>query len=313
MIKTKASAQLSRFASIAKVVLMVFAVVLIHVPDVDARRGGGGGGFSGGGGFRGGGGGSVRHSSAKRSRGASAQPTRGGARPGRDAKPGKAVTPGRGAKPGRAVTPGRSTKSGRGAARHRGASRRGHARYSARKDARRDWRRWRRNRALFAVGVAILTRPRYSTTVVISGNSYYYWGGVYYVRSGSKYVVVAPPAGAVVYAVPTYTTVVYAGTTPYYYAGGVYYVATNEPAAKPEIPDDVVLAESEENPPMTEDDHNYKVVAPPVGVTVTYLPDEAEEKRINGKTYFLYEGTYYRPFVSEGETIYQVAEGLTTG
>jgi hypothetical protein len=147
--------------------------------------------------------------------------------------------------------------------------------------------------------------------VVYAGNPHYYWGGVYYVSSGSRYVVVAPPPTVVVYAVPTYTTVVYAGTTPYYYAGNAYYVATDAPAPQPEIPDGVVLQESEENPPMTEDDHNYEVVEPPVGATVPYLPDEANEQRINGTTYFLYEGTYYRPFVSDGETIYQVVEDPT--
>lgn len=161
------------------------------------------------------------------------------------------------------------------------------------------------------MGVAILTRPRYSTTVVVTGSTYYYWGGVYYVSSGSRYTVVVPPPGAVVYAVPTYTTVVYVGTMPYYYAGGAYYVATSEPAPHPEIPDEVVLEESEENPPMTEDDHNYEVVEAPVGATAPYLPDEAAKKRIDGKTYFVYEGTYYRAFVSDGDTIYQVVENPT--
>lgn len=161
------------------------------------------------------------------------------------------------------------------------------------------------------MGVIIATRPRYSTTVVVTGTSYYYWGGVYYATSGSGYVVVAPPPGAVVYAVPTYTTVVYSGAAPYYYAGGGYYVATSEPATQPEIPDDVALEESEENPPMTKDDHNYKVVKPPVGATVPYLPDEAKKKTINGKTYLVYEDTYYRPYVSDGETIYQVVDNPT--
>lgn len=292
MISAKGSARLARLASIASVVLMGFAMLLIHVPEPYARSRGGG---------------SVRNSGARRSGGARAQPSGGGAR----AQP---STPGRGGAPGRGAAPGQTRAQAgatRGRSRHRSASRRGHARYSARKDARRDWQRWRRNRALFAVGVAIATRPRYSTTVVVTGTSYYYWGGVYYVRSGSRYVVVAPPPGAVVYAVPTYTTVVYVGTTPYYYADGAYYVATSEPAAQPEIPEDEVLEESEENPPMTEDDHNYKVVGPPVDSTVPYLPDEAQENRINGKTYFVYEGTYYRPFVSDGDTIYQVVEDPT--
>jgi hypothetical protein len=164
---------------------------------------------------------------------------------------------------------------------------------------------------LFAVGVAVLTRPRYSTTVVYAGNPHYYWGGVYYVSSGTSYVVVVPPPRTVVYAVPAYTTVVYVGTVPYYYSGNVYYVATDAPAVQPDIPDDVVLEESEENPPMIEDDHNYEVVEPPIGVTVTYLPDEAEEKIVDGTTYFVFESTYYRVFVSDGDTIYQVVETPT--
>jgi hypothetical protein len=147
--------------------------------------------------------------------------------------------------------------------------------------------------------------------VVVRGGTYYYWGGVYYVSSGSSYVVAVPPPTTVVYAVPTYTTVVYAGTTPYYYAGNAYYVATDAPAVQPKIPEGVVLEESEENVPMIEDDHNYEVVEPPVGATVSYLPDEADEKRIDGRTYFVYEGFYYRAFMSDGETIFQVVEDPT--
>jgi len=147
--------------------------------------------------------------------------------------------------------------------------------------------------------------------VVVTGTTYYYWGGVYYVSSGTRYVVVTPPPRSVVYAVPAYTTVVYVGTTPYYYSGNAYYVVTDEPAPQPDIPEYVVLQESEENPPMIEDEHNYEVVEPPVGVTVPYLPEEAEVKNILGKTYFVYDGTYHRAFVSDGDTIYQVVEDPT--
>ncbi len=45
-----------------------------------------------------------------------------------------------------------------------------------------------------------------------------------------------------------------------------------------------------------------------LGATAPYLPDEADEQTIGGTTYMVYEGTYYRPFVSEGETIYMVVE-----
>ncbi len=36
--------------------------------------------------------------------------------------------------------------------------------------------------------------------------------------------------------------------------------------------------------------------------------DEANEETIDGTTHMVYEGTYYRPFMSEGETIYMVVE-----
>ena len=67
--------------------------------------------------------------------------------------------------------------------------------------------------------------------------------------------------------------------------------------------------EGVESMDMTEgDDYNYEVVAHPVGATVPYLPDEAEEGRIAGKTYYVYADTYYKPFVSDGETIYMAVE-----
>ncbi len=56
------------------------------------------------------------------------------------------------------------------------------------------------------------------------------------------------------------------------------------------------------------DDENYKVVAPPIGATVPYIPDETDEKMIGGKKYFVYADTYYRPYASDGETIYMVVE-----
>jgi hypothetical protein len=59
---------------------------------------------------------------------------------------------------------------------------------------------------------------------------------------------------------------------------------------------------------MTDDEENYEVVAPPIGATVPYLPDEADEKTINGKKYLVYEGAYYRPFSSDGDTVYMVVE-----
>ena len=150
------------------------------------------------------------------------------------------------------------------------------------------------------------------------GTTYYYAGGVYYQSSGSGYVVVAPPPGAVVYSVPTYSTVVYVGETEYIYVNGTYYVPTTKPAESPPPPDpnatETASAEGAgEDPsdiPMheTEDDENYEVVAPPPGATVPYLPDDADEVKVNGKAYYVYNGTYYRPFASDDDTVYMVVE-----
>ena len=64
-------------------------------------------------------------------------------------------------------------------------------------------------------------------------------------------------------------------------------------------------------PVVLDDDQNYEVVAPPSGATVPYLPDEAREETVKGSTYMVYEGTYYRPFASEDETIYMVVDNPT--
>ena len=59
---------------------------------------------------------------------------------------------------------------------------------------------------------------------------------------------------------------------------------------------------------MTEGEENYEVVAPPIGATVTYLPEETKEELVGGKKYYVYEGTYYQAFASEDETVYMVVE-----
>lgn len=250
------------------------------------------------------GGGSVRHSSASR------------------------TTTRRGGASRTTVT---RTTARRPAARGGRAHHRADKRHSAWKDARRDYYRYRTINHLIRVGARVATRPPTYTTVVVSGSTYYYAGGVYYVSSGSGYVVVSSPPGAVVYAVPTHTTVVYVGSTPYYYYGGTYYVVTTQPAPQPAVVIDVSATSVKESypsyantaqpaggtekdaaapevPPMTNDDQSYEVVAPPTGATVPYLPDEADPETVNGKKYFVYEGTYYRPFSSEGDTVYMVVE-----
>ncbi len=64
-----------------------------------------------------------------------------------------------------------------------------------------------------------------------------------------------------------------------------------------------------ELPPVPlDDEQNYEVVQPPVGATVPYLPESAHQETVGGKAYFVHEGTFYKPFASDGETIYMVVE-----
>ena len=267
MMDKRTNNRMRRLVTIAGIGLL--AVNLIVVPAASADRRGRG---------------SVRHSSRSKPR------TSGRAAPGR-------ATPGR-------ATPRRSPASPRRTTARR-SSRRSYGRYSARKDAWRDYRRWRAITGLIR-GAYIATRPPRTTTVVVTGTSYYYSGGVYYTASGTGYVVVSAPPQAVVYGVPTATTVVYVRSTPYYYYGGTYYIATTQPAPPPPPPPEGT--DLSQQPEMTDDDHNYQVVTAPVGATVPYLPDEADKQSINGRSYFLYDGAYYRPFVSDGDTVYVVVE-----
>ena len=87
---------------------------------------------------------------------------------------------------------------------------------------------------MIVAGTYVATRPYRYSTVYVSSNPYYYYGGTFYVVDGTRYVVVAPPAGAVVYGVPAPTTVVYAGEDPYFYYNGTYYSSTDAKATPPE-------------------------------------------------------------------------------
>jgi hypothetical protein len=280
MTRTRASVRFTKAAAIVSAGLLAGGAV-VTAPNLAAEERGRG---------------SVRHSTAAE-RSKDTTGPRG---------QGKVTTPERRAAT--RVTTRRSTRAG---------VRRGYraGRHAAWHDARRHYRRWRRVTGLFRLGVYLATRPPKTTTVVVTGTTYYYSGGVYFVQSGSGYVVVAPPPGAVVYAVPTATTLVYVGTTRYFYYGGTFYVMSTKPAEQPPPPDPSAAAapsgEGEQtlaDVPMTDDEENYAVVAPPPGATVPYMPDEADETTVNGKTYYVHDDTYYQPFSSGGDTIYMVVE-----
>ena len=86
--------------------------------------------------------------------------------------------------------------------------------------------------------------------------------------------------GALCATLPVGYTTVYVGGDPYYYYGGNYYVP---------------------------DSDQYRVVAPPIGATVNYLPSGAKSVVIDGVTYYELDDTWYRRFFdSSGQVIYQV-------
>jgi hypothetical protein len=45
---------------------------------------------------------------------------------------------------------------------------------------------------------------------------------------------------------------------------------------------------------------------PPIGATVTSLPNGAVSETINGTAYFRFGNAYYRPFYSGSSVIYEV-------
>jgi hypothetical protein len=49
-----------------------------------------------------------------------------------------------------------------------------------------------------------------------------------------------------------------------------------------------------------------KVNPPPIGSTVTTLPNGAVGQNIKGTTYFVFGGAYYHPFYSGSSVIYEV-------
>ncbi|MCB9771613.1 MAG: hypothetical protein H6754_03600 [Candidatus Omnitrophica bacterium] len=80
------------------------------------------------------------------------------------------------------------------------------------------------------------TYPRYGETrislpgaflsISIGGGKYYYCDGVYYRRHARRYVVVAPPRGAVIQHIPAYYQPVIINGATYYTQDGIYYQST---------------------------------------------------------------------------------------
>lgn len=189
-------------------------------------------------------------------------------------------------------------------------------RYDAWQNARLDYYRY----GSIRVGTYYAALPAYSTTIVVAGRPYYYSSGFFYVSSGGGYIVATPPRGIVVRTLPRTSVVVYVGPTPYYYYGGIFYAAVtaavvkaaaDEAAADKAAVDKAAQDKQAPTPSAEPDEHNYQVVSAPVGASVPYLPEDAVEKKIDGKIYFVHDNAYYRAFVSDDETIYMVVADPT--
>ena len=87
---------------------------------------------------------------------------------------------------------------------------------------------------------------------------------------------------------PAEVNVVTVGDVEYGYANGAYYEA-EEPAAE-------------------DADPTFKVVAPPIGATVTELPEDAVKETVGGQDFFVYADTWYQPFYSGSNAVYVVVE-----
>jgi hypothetical protein len=136
--------------------------------------------------------------------------------------------------------------------------------------------------------VLIATLPPTYETVVYSGTTYYYANGTYYVLAGSQYKVVPAPVGVVVVNPPVEVNVVTVDSTEYGYSNGAFYEAE---------------AAVDDN-----SDPTFKVIAPPIGATVTELPQDAAKEAVGGQDYFVYADTWYQPFYSGSNAVYVVVE-----
>jgi hypothetical protein len=106
--------------------------------------------------------------------------------------------------------------------------------------------------------VLIATLPPRYETVVYTGTTYYYAKGTYYVLSGSQSQVVPTPVVVIVVNPTVEVNVVTVGNTEYGYSNGAFYEAE---------------AAVDDN-----SDPTFKVIAPPIGATVTELPEDAKKE-----------------------------------
>jgi hypothetical protein len=162
----------------------------------------------------------------------------------------------------------------------------------------------RRGLAL-AIGATIAVLPRYYSPIVCGSDNYWYSGGVFYSSVGGAYRVALAPTSCecVVPVLPPVYETVYLGTVPYYYHGGTYYQATTELPSFPKGSDGGKAAA-----PDPDAKGNYKVIAPPLDATVKTLPIGAKISKVSGKTYYVYNGAWYKPYHSGSDVVYMVVK-----
>ncbi len=73
------------------------------------------------------------------------------------------------------------------------------------------------------IGAAIASLPPYYNTVYVGSTTYIYSDGVYMQPSNDEYIIVAPPAGAVVTYLPDGCTTQQTNNVVYYSCSGIYY------------------------------------------------------------------------------------------
>ncbi|MEA5509748.1 DUF6515 family protein [Crocosphaera sp. UHCC 0190] len=74
-----------------------------------------------------------------------------------------------------------------------------------------------------AIGASVASPPPYYDTVYLGSTSYIYSDGIYFEPTGSSYVVVAPPTGAVVSYLPEGCSQTQVNNTVYYSCSDIYY------------------------------------------------------------------------------------------
>jgi uncharacterized protein DUF6515 len=132
------------------------------------------------------------------------------------------------------------------------------------------------------VGLKFDAPPPGAETVSGNWGDFKYFKGVFYKPEGKKWVVVPAPVGARVKERPAAGSGILYNNVAYTYYNGTFYLWNREVSAA-------------------------DVVAPPVGATVTYIPDTAVKTERDGKPCYVYGNTCFRPGFRGQNVVYTVS------